>query len=190
MNTTQRIQALGIGIVLALITACGSHTSVSTTPVNTSTTPAASTSASQSNAPAKVAHLGDTIEITSIGEESQTLAVTLLKVANNPKPGEFNVPDKGMRYMSVRFTIINKGPTAYTDSPWNGAQVADADGQRFGTMIADTDAGPSFPGQVALTAGSKATGWLTFQVPKTSVITSVQWGSDSGFGNIAEWQLS
>jgi len=42
---------------------------------------------------------------------------------------------------------------------------------------------------VKLTPGGKALGYVVFEVPKKSKVTSVQFGMDSGFGGSGEWAV-
>jgi len=37
--------------------------------------------------------------------------------------------------------------------------------------------------------GDKALGYIVFEVPTTSKVSMVQFGTDSGFGGTGEWQV-
>lgn len=56
-------------------------------------------------------------------------------------------PDDGNRWLGIQFQLVNKGDKAYQDSPTNGMQVADADGQMFQTTFGEITAStpPSLP---------------------------------------------
>jgi hypothetical protein len=85
----------------------------------------------------------------SAGEK---LTVTVIKVVD-PASGadEFTHPKAGYRFVAVQFRLVNAGTETYSDSPGNGAQLVDTQGQSFSDDFADTTAGPSFPGHVDIT---------------------------------------
>lgn len=193
-----------IGVTISTVTlavllaACNSGgTSVNNTPDKASTKAAAPT---KKAAPAPkpttakpkpaVAHVGDTLTVHGFEDGSQ-LAVTLVKwLPTTKSSNEFLTPDAGKKYASAQFRITNTGTAAYSDSPSNGAQVADSAGQRFDSAYTDVTAGPSMASSLTLKPGDKALGWITFEVPKTSKITTVQFSMDSGFANqVGEWRI-
>jgi predicted secreted protein len=190
-------------VALALVAGCGGTSpDVNTSPATTGTVATQeegeigvpSESASTSTKAAKVAHLGDAVDVAS-GDPSTdgtTLRVTLLKVSGTVKATDgFSTPATGKRFAGARFKVTNTGQHAYTDAPSNGATMGDAEGQRFNAYgSTDTTAGPAMPSSIALSPGSSVVGWLTFEVPKASTVTLVQFGADSGFGDVAEWQLT
>ncbi|HEY9417837.1 MAG TPA: DUF4352 domain-containing protein [Pseudonocardia sp.] len=158
--------------------------------------PPAATAAGQtaSDAPAEqpkqAAKIGDTITVKGSGDGEQ-VAVTIKKVADPAKPGdEFSAPAQGNRWIGIQVEIVNTGDAVYADSPGNGMQIADTDGQRFGTTFADISAGPSMTSDAKLSKGAKALGWIVFEVPKTSKAATVQFAANSGFADqTAEWKL-
>ncbi|MFG3205261.1 DUF4352 domain-containing protein [Streptomyces sp. NPDC048192] len=113
-------------------------------------------------------------------------------MADPGKPAdEFSAPGAGKRFVGVQFRLKNTGTATYSDSPSNGAQVADSQGQQFEATIADISAGPSMSAGVRLKPGGTALGWIVFEVPKSSKLTTVHFTMDSGFADQpAEWQLS
>ncbi|MDJ0346983.1 DUF4352 domain-containing protein [Streptomyces sp. PH10-H1] len=117
------------------------------------------------------------------------MAVTVTRVVD-PAGAEVFTPDAGKRFVAVQFRLRDTGTAVYSDAPSNGAQVIDTQGQAFNSTIADTNAGPSFPGIVRLTSGSSALGFITFEVPKGSVIAKVQFTLNSGFAdNTGQWTV-
>ncbi|MFI2618641.1 DUF4352 domain-containing protein [Streptomyces sp. NPDC018584] len=136
------------------------------------------------------AGIGDTVAVTGL-EEGSGLDVTLVKVADNAKSGdEYSVPEKGKRWLGLQFRLVNTGTKAYADSPQNGIQVTDADGQQFQTTFADITAGPSLSSGVRLKPGAKALGWVVVEVPKEVTATTAQFTMDSGMADQSgEWKL-
>ncbi|MGW2227891.1 DUF4352 domain-containing protein [Streptomyces formicae] len=198
-NVAAAVLVLG---ALTGLTACvGGDDEVSTKPKahasadekKTDEQPAADSDANAEEADAKkdeVAKVGDTIELTGMDKGSK-LDVTAVKVVDNAKSSdEFTAPESGKRWLAVQFQLVNTGTKAYADSPQNGAQLADSQGQQFQTTFADITAGPSMSSDVKLRPGAKALGWITFELPKASKADVVQFAMDSGFSDkTGEWKL-
>ncbi|MFI1165081.1 DUF4352 domain-containing protein [Streptomyces sp. NPDC020801] len=147
--------------------------------------------AARKTATPDVAEVGDTIALKGMDDGSK-LDVTVVKVADPAKAGdEFTTPESGKRFVGVQFKLVNTGTVTYGDSPGNGAQITDADGQQFASTIADITAGPSMSSDVKLKPGAKALGWIVFEVPKGSKAATVQFTMDSGMADqTGEWKLS
>ncbi|GGY42450.1 DUF4352 domain-containing protein [Streptomyces djakartensis] len=146
--------------------------------------------AAEKSAPPEVAGVGDTIALKGT-ESGSGLDVTVVKVVDNAESGdEFFAPEDGRRWVGVQFRLVNTGTKAYSDSPGNGAQIADDQGQQFGTVLADITAGPSMSSDVRLKPGAKALGWVVFEVPKASKAATVSFAMESGFAEqVGEWKL-
>lgn len=193
MRTRARLAALAATGILSL-TACSSGSTVTDTP-KAAPTPASSNpapdAASETPSAPKVAKVGDTIALKGT-EDGSKLDVTVVKVADPAKPAdEFFVPEDGNRWIGVQFQLLNTGTIAYGDSPGNGTQIVDSQGQQFTSTFADITAGPSMASSVNLKPGAKALGWVVFEVPKASKGAVVQFTMDSGFANqTGEWALS
>ncbi|MFE3387340.1 DUF4352 domain-containing protein [Streptomyces anulatus] len=140
---------------------------------------------------ATVAKVGDTITLKG-QEDGEQVAAILKKVVDPAQPkDEFFTPADGNRWIAAQFELTNTGKKPYADSPSNGAQVADADGQRFQSTFADTKAGPSMTSDAKVPPGEKVLGWVTFEVPKNSKIVTVQFGLNSGFADqTGQWTVS
>ncbi|MFE2317043.1 DUF4352 domain-containing protein [Streptomyces sp. NPDC059441] len=125
-------------------------------------------------------------------DDGSKLDVTVVKVVDPAKGAdEFTTAESGKRFVGVQFRLVNTGTIAYNDSPSNGAQLADKDGQHFESTFGDISAGPSMASEVKLKPGGKALGWIVFEVPKASKVSVVQFGMDSGFAEqTGEWKLS
>ena len=186
------IAATTAALTLTLAACTGTEPEVATKPDPKPTAPTASEApAKKTAAPApKDAGLGDAITLKGL-EDGQQISVTLKKISDPAVPkDEFFNPDAGNRWIGFQIEIVNSGTAVYDDSPSNGMQIADADGQRFNGVIADIKAGPSMASGVTLKPGAKALGWLVFEAPKNSKITTVQFGMNSGFSDqTGEWKL-
>lgn len=147
--------------------------------------------AEESSAAPEVAKVGDTLALKGM-EAGSGLDVTVVKVVETAKSSdEFFAPESGNRWIGVQFQLVNTGTKVYSDTPVNGAKMADDQGQQFGTVLADITAGPSMSSDVRLKPGAKALGWIVFEVPKASKAATVTFGMDSGFADqIGEWKLS
>lgn len=193
MHARARLAALAATGILSL-TACSSGSTVTDTPKAKPATASSDTAqepASETPAAPKVAKVGDTITLTGT-ENGSKLDVTVVKVADPAKSSdEFTTPEDGNRWIGVQFRLLNTGTIAYSDSPGNGTQIADSQGQQFTSTFADITAGPSMASSVNLKPGAKALGWVVFEVPKASKGAVVQFTMDSGFADqTGEWALS
>ncbi|MER6492687.1 DUF4352 domain-containing protein [Streptomyces griseorubiginosus] len=192
MRTRTALAAI-TAVAALTISACDSGTTVTDKP-NTATPKAASSSkpaAEPSTAAPAPAGVGDTITLKG-SEEGSQLDVTVVKVADPARSSdEYTSPEDGNRWVGVQFRLLNSGSKAYGDSPANGAQIYDKDGQQFGPVFADITAGPSMSSEVKLKPGAKALGWITFEVPKGVKAATVQFAMNSGFADqTGEWKLS
>ncbi|RFU88493.1 DUF4352 domain-containing protein [Streptomyces triticagri] len=183
---TKTLTALAVPAVLAvaLLTGCSAGSDITTKPEK----PAGTAEKAKDKKPA-VAKVGDTIALKGM-EDGSKLDVTVTKVVDNAKAAdEFTEPQSGNRFYGVQFKLTNTGSKAYDDSPSNGVKVADAEGQQFDATIADITAGPSMAAGVKLSPGAKGLGWIVFEVPTGSKITTVQFAMDSGFSDqTGEWK--
>ncbi|WP_405747797.1 DUF4352 domain-containing protein [Streptomyces canus] len=196
MHTRTTLATASVAAIAVLgLGACSSGTTVTDKPdTKTATATAGKTTppaAKPSPAAPKQAGVGDTITLKG-SEDGSRLDVTVVKVADPAKSAdEYTSPEDGKRWIGVQFRLVNSGSKAYGDSPGNGAQIYDADGQQFGTVFADITAGPSMSSDVKLKPSAKALGWIVFEVPKGVKADTVQFAMDSGFADQAgEWKLS
>lgn len=186
-TTIAAIAAVGM---LFTATAC-TDDEITTAPSKTGAADeAASSEPAEAPEPAKDAKVGDTIALE--GQEDEQVDAVLKKWVDNAKPAdEFFKPGKGNRWVAAQFELTNTGKVIYTDSPSNGAQVADADGQRFQATFADVSAGPSMTSDAKVPPGEKVLGWIVFEVPEGSKISTVQFALNSGFADkTGQWKVS
>lgn len=135
--------------------------------------------------------IGDTLTLHGM-KDNEKITVTL-RQWRAPAVGadEFNKPSPGKKWVAAQVELKNTGSAEYSDSPTNGMQVADSQGQHFDTWIgAELAAGPTLDSGVKLSKGEKALGWAVFQVPSNSRIVTMQFTMDSGFADqTGEWKL-
>ncbi|MEU7057725.1 DUF4352 domain-containing protein [Streptomyces sp. NPDC046197] len=198
MKHCTRVRLAALTAVAALgLTACGSGETVVDKPKAKASTKADSGSgtgkkpaAAKKSAAPGVAKIGDTLSLKGMDDGSK-LDVTVVKVVDPAKSAdEFTVPADGKRFVGLQFRLVNTGTKAYGDSPANGVQIADEQGQQFDTTFADITAGQSMSSDVRLKPGAKALGWIVFEVPKGVKPATAQFAMDSGFADqTGEWKL-
>ncbi|MFC8658090.1 DUF4352 domain-containing protein [Streptomyces parvus] len=187
------IAAIAVVGMMFTATAC-TDDDITTAPSKTGA--AEQPAAEQAEAPEEepketVAKVGDTITLKG-QEDGEQVDATLKKIVDPATSAdEFFGPEDGNRWVAAQFELTNTGKAPYADSPSNGAQVADADGQRFQATFGDTKAGPSMTSDAKVPPGEKVLGWITFEVPKASKIVTVQFGLNSGFAEqTGQWKVS
>nr|WP_206326216.1 DUF4352 domain-containing protein [Streptomyces sp. N502] len=177
------------------LTACTVEETVNTTPKKGNSTAAgtnkeADADGSNAESKKKTAAIGDTLTLHGF-EDGEQLDVTLKKwLPTAEGADEFNVPSDGKRWAAAQFELVNTGSKVYADSPSNGVQVADGQGQRFSSWFGEISAGPAMSSDVSLPKGEKALGWIVFEVPKDSKIVTVQFAMNSGFSDeTGQWAV-
>ncbi|MYW99934.1 MULTISPECIES: DUF4352 domain-containing protein [unclassified Streptomyces] len=192
MRRTTAIAAVIAAGLLFTATAC-TDDDITTAPSKTGAAEEAAAEPAAEDEPAKpaVAKVGDTITLKG-QEDGEQVDATLKKIVDPATSAdEFFGPEDGNRWVAAQFELTNTGKAPYADSPSNGAQVADADGQRFQATFGDTKAGPSMTSDAKVPPGEKVLGWITFEVPKASKIVTVQFGLNSGFAEqTGQWKVS
>jgi hypothetical protein len=193
MHARIRIAAVVAATVGALtLTACDTGSTVVDKPKDNAAaqTDSGKGTAKEKSAAPEVAKVGDTLTLEGF-EEGSKLDVTVVKVADPAKSAdEFMEPASGKRFVGVQFQLVNTGKAAYSDSPSNGAQVADTEGQQFDATFGDITAGPSMASNLKLKPGAKGLGWIVFEVPEAAKADTVQFTMDSGFADkTGEWKL-
>ncbi|MFI6470001.1 DUF4352 domain-containing protein [Streptomyces sp. NPDC050516] len=184
--------AISSGVLLLLAgTACTAGNTVTTKPNDSKASATGSSRAAQSTASrAKTAAVGDTITLKGTGKGEQLDVSVKQWLDPAVSANEFSAPQDGKRWVAAQFQLVNTGSAPYSDSPSNGAQAADANGQRFPTAFGDITAGPLMPAAAKVAPGDKALGWILFEVPKTSKIATVQFTMDSGFADqTGQWSV-
>lgn len=138
----------------------------------------------------KVARVGDTISLKG-QEAGEKLDVTVIKWLDPAKSAdEFSTPAAGKRWVAAQIQLVNTGSATYSDSPSNGVQVADSQGQRFEATIGEITAGPQMTSDLKLPAGDKALGWIVLEVPKASTVPTLQFTMNSGFAEqTGQWKI-
>ncbi|MEU6885368.1 DUF4352 domain-containing protein [Streptomyces viridosporus] len=183
--------AAALGVLV--LTACDTGSTVVDKPKGSAAARAdddENTTKEKSEAPG-IAEVGDTLTLKG-SEDGSRLDVTVTKIADPAESAdEFTEPGAGKRFVGVQFKLVNTGEAAYSDSPSNGAQVADSEGQQFDATFGDITAGPSMASSLKLKPGAQGLGWIVFEVPEAAKVATVQFTMDSGFADeTGEWKLS
>lgn len=195
-HRTATAAMLATGTLALALTACGSDSSINTK-ADKSAAPAATTTKAATKAAPKAtatkpaaAHIGDTITLHGTDDGSK-ITVTIIKWVDPAKGAdEFTTPGTGKRFVAAQIRVTNTGTAVYDDTPSNGMQVADGEGQRFPSTFSEVSAGPPMASSVKLRTGDKALGYVAFEVPKASKIASVQFAMDSGFADeTGQWNI-
>lgn len=192
MRRTATTALAAAGLLLALT---GCQDEITTKPSKTAAAAPAAEDTTTAPAPEPTkdapAAVGDTITLTGTDDDLKVDA-TLKKWITNAKSSEDMFgPEDGKIWVAAQFELTNTGTVPYSDSPSNGAQVADADGQRFEATFADITAGPSMTSDAKVPPGEKVLGWIVFEVPKASKVQTVQFALDSGFADkTGQWNVS
>jgi len=118
--------------------------------------------------------------------------VTLTKVVSPASAAdEFNTAPAGDHLVGAEFTI--KGISgSVSDDANNDATVHGDNGQvyqpAFDTLAAGTDFNS---GDFNVSPGTSEVGWLSFEIPNSVSVASVQWQPSGGFDNdTATWTVS
>ncbi|MET9096222.1 DUF4352 domain-containing protein [Streptomyces cyaneofuscatus] len=191
MRRTTVAAIITAGLLLTATACTGDE--ITSTPSKTGAAEAPAEKAEPEAEPAKatVAKTGDTITLKGT-EDGLKVDAVLKKWDDNAQPGdEYTEASAGKRFVAAQFELTNTGTAPYADSPANGAQAADADGQRFSSTIAEVANGPAMTSDANVPPGEKVLGWIVFEVPKASEIVTVQLALDSGFANqTGQWKVS
>ncbi|WP_275674632.1 DUF4352 domain-containing protein [Streptomyces sp. MUM 178J] len=176
--------------MLAALTGCFGPSEVTTEPNKPAVKAADEAKAPAEKKAAKVAAVGDTITLTG-HDEGLKVDATLKQWLDPAKSAdEYIQPQDGKRWVAAQFELANTGTAVYDDSPSNGTQVADADGQRFHSGYGEISAGPLMTSAAKVPPGDKVLGWIVYEVPKDSKITKVQFGLNSGFADqTGQWAV-
>ena len=171
--------------VISAVAGSGDHTVTTGQAGSTSSgTPAASKAASST------ARVGSVITLTG-NTSGEKMAVTVTRIISHAQPAsDLDAPQSGKRLYAVQFRLDDTGSAAYSDSPSNGAVVADSSGQSYQSSFDNAAGCESFPGTENIAAGETGLGCIVFEVPVTAKITKVQFTLDSGMGpQTGQWEV-
>jgi hypothetical protein len=184
------VAAFVISIVVNIATASVVNQAVRTFPPATATAEPPAEPTEEPTAEPTAAKMGSPITVTSIDGGSEVTVVVKKIVDPTRSTKEFVAPAPGSRYVAVLFQITNTGTALYDDIPSIDANVSDAEGRQFDSAITEgVTAGVQMPDSVTLLPGRKALGYIVFEVPNASKVTSVQFGMEGGLGDTGQWQV-
>ncbi len=103
------------------------------------------------------------------------LTVTAQRVVDPAQSSDDLVtPAPGSRFVAVQLSIKITGAEEFPGSAALMTEVVDSTGKGFNaSLVAETTAGPALPTGTPIAAGGTASGYLVFEVPGSSTITSV-----------------
>jgi hypothetical protein len=133
-----------------------------------------------------------TVTTTDDNDNKVTYDVTLTKVVSPATPAdEFNTAPSGEHLVGAEFTIKGVSGTASDDAN-NDATVHGNNSQVYQPAFDTLAAGTNFnSGDFNVSPGASEIGWLSFEVPNSVSVTSVQWQPSAGFDNdTATWTVS
>lgn len=148
---------------------------------------AAIPSATPSGSSGAAAKVGDTIAVSGDGDEK--FDATLVQIVDPAKAAnEYSGPDDGNRLIAVQWRITNTGTATVDNPPAFDTKLVDANGQIFELSIGARAAGVEFPTSVQIPPGESRLGFVTYEVPKDTVIVKVEY--EGGYGKpSAQWKL-
>ena len=163
------------------VAGCTSHTITTGQAAPPSSAEASASTPSAAPSSSSPASVGDTITLHG-NDPGLKMAVTVTKIISHAQPAdEFSSPGAGKRFYAVQLKLANTGSAAYSDSPSNGAQVVDSDGQSYDSTFSTVAGCQEFPGTENIAAGETGIGCVVFEVPTGAVIRKIQFTLDSGF---------
>ena len=142
----------------------------------------------QSSAP-KVARLGDTLDLTRIGEGR--IAVTVVRVID-PAVAAYGLGDPGKNYLAVEVTIKNTGATTIVGNANSDVGVIGSDAKGYARDLATVTECKNFVfGWFLLAVGASTTGCVTFALPPGVSVAKVKYSPSSGISHdVGEWVIS
>jgi hypothetical protein len=187
---TKTIAALGGAALLAGAAACGT-----TTTQSPPSPPPHSSSSQPSSGPANsslTGPTGTTYEFTGPNGpngETSTYQVTLTQVLQQATLVPYSsLTHSGYHVAGAQFTITGK--SGQTSENSNGSAVAiGSNGQSYTSEFDHITAGTNFnSGDVNVAAGQSLNGWVSFELPPGTTISSVQWKPGIG-GQAVTWTV-
>jgi hypothetical protein len=195
MNRT-RITAGLAGLAILALAGCGTAAATKDAPAqaqpsHTASAPAASAPASKPDP--MTGPVGTSFTVTTQDSNGNAVSYHIAaKQVLDPASGadQYTTPDAGKRFVGVQLTMT--GATGYSHDDANSdAVIVGSNGQTYMPDFSSISAGTNFnSGDFSVSAGQRATGWVTFQLPKGVSAASIQWQADITSGNPpATWAI-
>jgi hypothetical protein len=169
-------------VALSAFALLGTSCSTEPSPVSEPTTP----SSQQSQTPDPPAHVGDTIELTRVG--NGTVAVTLVEVMNPAKIAAGS-GEAGKSYIAPKLTIKNTGTSTIVGVANNHVAVIGSDNLTYQASYASVVGCRNFLyGEFILPAGKSTTNCVAFALPPDVKPVKVTYTPPPGIAKDAgEW---
>lgn len=115
--------------------------------------------------------------------------VTLTNVIDPAmEENQFAVPDAGKRFVGLVFRIKALTGSPKDEDANNNAVVIGRNGQHYSADFDGIAGYTNFHhGVIQVSQGEAVMGSVTFQVPNSVTVSTVQWTALSGFGSTVEW---
>ena len=115
--------------------------------------------------------------------------VTLTNVIDPAmEENQFAAPDAGKRFVGLVFRIKALTGSPKDEDANNNAVVIGSNGQHYSADFEGIAGYTNFHhGVIQVSQGETVTGSVTFQVPNSVTVSTVQWTALSGFGSTVEW---
>jgi len=183
--TAGSLAALGLG-------ACGGSVTKASSP------PSPAKSSAPKPAPSTPAPLsgpvGTTFKVsgTDNSGNSTVYTVTLVQFLPVAQGADYQQADPGHYLAGAKFRITGVTGNSSDDSN-NDAQATGNDSQVYEPAMDDITSGTNFnSGDFQVSPGQTQIGWVSFQLPNSAKVTSIQWSADGFMGGSTPgtWKIS
>ncbi|WP_204039338.1 DUF4352 domain-containing protein [Acrocarpospora phusangensis] len=136
------------------------------------------------------AGVGDTITLHG-SDSGLEVAATVVQIFDPATPvSDYIRPDSGARWVAVELLLKNTGTAVYDDSPSNGLNLIDTEGQQYSDTFGDVREGVDLS-SITVGPGDSRKGVVVFEVPKGVKLAKLQLALNSGFAREkGEWTIS
>ena len=180
----------GAGIGIGVGTSGGSHhaaaTAASTTPA-TSPPPVDTTTTTTAPVPIDTdLPVGTPASITKNGQPYYSVTMTQFVNPAQAADSYFELQNPGDTLVAAAFTVTNQSTDPLSDDINLDAKIYNSAGQGFEPNFEQTASGPSFPsGEIDVAPGGTASGWVMFEVPGSTPLTTVDFTPSAGYATQA-----
>lgn len=136
--------------------------------------------------------MGTETSITKNGDPYYSVTMTQFVNPAQPANSYVTPQSSGDTFVAVAFTITNQSSAAISDDINLDVRIYDSAGQGFQPDFEDAASGPSFPsGEFNVAPGGTASGWVMFEVPGSTSLTTVNFTPSGGFATqaTASWAV-
>jgi hypothetical protein len=99
-------------------------------------------------------------------------------------------PSAGMKFVNVRFEIINKGLSVISANPLADSSVVGLRNDMYTPVQKITTSGDPFPDASVISPNSVVSGIITFEIPIEEMVLAIRYVPNKETSEIAEWVLT